>query len=398
MQNKKPIVLTFVRYYLPGYKSGGPVRTINNMVEHLGDELDFRIITLDRDATDTRPYSDINVNAWNTVGKAHVYYASPAACSLVKLARLIRKTSHDVVYLNSFFDTFFTIRPLLARYLGLLPKRPWIIAPRGEFSKGALIIKQWKKTPFIALADQLGVYNNLIWQASSEYEVTDIRRVMNSTARKIMAALQLPANLNQTLSVIAKVRQPEESLRVFFLSRISPMKNLDFALRVLANARSRVSFNIYGPVGEEAYWNYCQQLIADLPAHIDVTYQGSVDPVNVPEVMASHDLFFLPTRGENYGHVIAEALSVGTPVLIADTTPWRDLQQAGVGWDLPLDAEQPYAERIDYCAGLDAATYTEWRIRVQRFARERLNDPKIIEANRALFMEAINQWGGDKDK
>lgn len=389
MQNRKPIILTFVRYYLPGYKSGGPVRTINNMVEHLGDELDFQIITLDRDATDIQPYSNINVNAWNAIGKARVYYVSPAACSLVNLARLIQKTPHDVIYLNSFFDPFFTILPLLARYLGLLPKRLWIIAPRGEFSKGALIIKQWKKTLFIALADKLGVYNDLIWQASSEYEVTDIQRVMNATARKIWVALNLPANFNQPISVIAKVRQPEESLRVIFLSRISPKKNLDFALQVLAKVRSRVSFNIYGPVGEEDYWNHCQRLIADLPAHIDVTYHGSVDPVNVPEVMAFHDLFFFPTRGENYGHVIAEALSVGTPVLIANTTPWRDLQQAGVGWDLPLDAEQSYTERIDYCAELDAATYQEWRVRVQHFAHQKLSDPKIIEANRALFMEAI---------
>jgi len=28
-------------------------------------------------------------------------------------------------------------------------------------------------------------------------------------------------------------------------------------------------------------------------------------------VLASHDLFFLPTLGENYGHVIVEALGVG---------------------------------------------------------------------------------------
>ena len=52
--------------------------------------------------------------------------------------------------------------------------------------------------------------------------------------------------------------------------------------------------------------------------------------------MAANDLFFLPTRGENFGHVIAEALSVGTPVLISDQTPWRKLAAVGLGHDLPL--------------------------------------------------------------
>lgn len=34
MKNK-PKILTFVGYYLPGYKAGGQLRTIANMVENL---------------------------------------------------------------------------------------------------------------------------------------------------------------------------------------------------------------------------------------------------------------------------------------------------------------------------------------------------------------------------
>lgn len=388
MQNKKPIILTFVRHYLPGYKSGGPVRTIANMVEHLGDEVDFRIVTLDRDVVDTQPYTGIQVDAWNIVGKSQVFYASPTNCSMFNLVRLIQKTPHDVVYLNSFFDPIFTIRPLLARWLGLTPKRPWIIALRGEFSKGALMLKSWKKNPFIALVHKIGMYNDLIWQASSEHEATDIQSIMNPHVNKIIIAPNL-SNTDQSTGPIARPHQPGEPLKVIFLSRISPMKNLDFALQVLGTVHSKIIFNIYGPVREEDYWKHCQQLIADLPAHISVTYHGSVEPAHVPEVIASHDLFFLPTRGENYGHVIAEAMSAGTPVLIANTTPWRNLEQAGIGWDLPLDAEQPFAECIDHCADLDVAAYREWRCRIQQFAKGGLNDPKIIEANRYLFMEAI---------
>src|SRR5690606_23072653 len=65
----KPVILTFVHYYLPGYKSGGPVRTIANMVEHLSDQLDFWIVTSDRDALDSDPYPNVTIDAWNAVGK-----------------------------------------------------------------------------------------------------------------------------------------------------------------------------------------------------------------------------------------------------------------------------------------------------------------------------------------
>lgn len=410
MQNKKPVILTFVRYYLPGYKAGGPIRTITNMVDHLGDQFDFKIITMDRDFGDAEPYSNITVNAWNRVGKAEVFYVKPGFHRLNRLVKLISTTPHDIIYLNSVFDPVFTLWLLLNYNMKRIPLKPVVLAPRGEFSEGALALKRWKKTTFLAIAKTLGFYQNIIWQASSDYEREDTIRAIGNGLKKIFIAGDCAQQIIAApdLPSIRKVRDEvnvdpdfcKNTLKVVFLSRISPMKNLDFALRVLGQVSVAVEFNIYGPQEDLAYWRQCETLIAALPDHIHVAYQGEVEHSQVAEIMAAHDLFFLPTRGENYGHVIAEALAAGTPILIADTTPWRNLEQAGVGWDLSLDAEQSFADRIDYCAGLDAAVYQEWRIRVQRFARERLNDPKIIEANRVLFMEALGnneKWKVNRD-
>ena len=334
----KPIILTFVHYYLPGYKSGGPVRTIANMVSRLGDEFDFRIVTSDRDALDDTPYPSVNVNDWNSIGKAQVFYVSPRKMTLRNIAKLINDTPHDAIYLNSFFTFSFTFLPLCTRRLGFIAKCPVVLAPRGELSSGALQIKSWKKAPFRALSKVVGLYNNLIWQASSEHEVIDIGCNLGTIAQRVVIASVLSPLVDiATLKNSQRQRQPKEPLRLLFLSRISPMKNLDFALCVLQRVKENVHFNIYGPIGDEAYWCKCQLLIAELPRNVSVTYNGSVANTDVPAVMASHDLFFLPTRGENFGHVIWEAFSAGTPVLIADTTPWRQLNANGVGWDLPLE-------------------------------------------------------------
>src|SRR6056297_435855 len=110
-------VIVFITYYLPGYKSGGPVRSITNMVDQLSDEFNFSIITKDRDAQDLQKYPDVQIDTWNQVGKAKVYYMSPQKEKLLNLASLLRKTSHNVVYLNSFFSYKFAILPLFARWL-----------------------------------------------------------------------------------------------------------------------------------------------------------------------------------------------------------------------------------------------------------------------------------------
>ena len=194
MQRKKKIILTFTRHYLPGYKSGGAARTITNLVDQLGGDFEFCIITADRDALDRTRHPDVRMDDWNRVGKASVYYMSPVNRTLKSFTRLISRTPHSVLYLNSFFDPKFTLLPLLARRLGRLPNRPVIVAPRGEFSAGALALKRRKKLLYLAAVRASGLYHNVAWQASSNYEACDIRRVMSPLAEDVMIAPDLPSS------------------------------------------------------------------------------------------------------------------------------------------------------------------------------------------------------------
>jgi glycosyltransferase involved in cell wall biosynthesis len=388
MPDNTPIILAFLRHYLPGYKSGGPIRTIANTVEHLADEFDFRIVTSDRDALDSLPYPNIAVDRWNPVGKAQVFYASPHERSMTSFVRLINNTPHDVLYLNSFFDLVFTLKPLLARRLALVAKRPIVLAPRGELSQGAFALKRWKKVPYCALGNAARLFCNLTWQASSPFEALDIELAMGPIADDIVVAPNLPPLPGKALcGKTAEPKQNHGALRVCFLSRITPTKNLDFAIRVLEKVCVPVEFTIVGPVRDERYWARCRSLIGRIPHHVKVKTLSGVEHAEVGPTLAEHDLLFLPTRGENYGHVILEALAAGTPVLIANTTPWRGLADAGVGWDLPLEDEQAFVEAIEHAAGMDPRAYSAWRQRVRRYARVRMMDPEVADANRRLFRE-----------
>ena len=85
-----------------------------------------------------------------------------------------------------------------------------------------------------------------------------------------------------------------------------------------------------------------------------VKYHGVIKHEEVARELAGHDLFFLPTWGENFGHVIHEALAAGLPVLISDKTPWRNLEDQGVGWDLPLDAPEKFRRVIEDQSAVDS--------------------------------------------
>lgn len=381
-------ILTFIGHYLPGFGAGGPVRSVENMVEALGDEFEFRIVTSDRDLLESVPYSEIVRDSWNRVGKAKVYYASPGRRGALSWARLMQRTSYDVLYLNSLFDPAYTLRPLFASRLVQGPTRPIVIAPRGELSPGALGIKRWKKLPFLALAKTMPIYGDVLWHTSTVDEAGLVRQTFGHAAR-VAVARNLPAKLLKPPAFTCGT-EPPGPLRVVFLSRISRKKNLGYALKVVSRSPSPIRFDIWGTLEDPAYWKECRDLIQAMPQHVEVRYRGPAQHSEVASLLAQYDLFFLPTRGENYGHVIAEALSAGTPVLLSDTTPWRALSSLGIGWDLPLDhGESMFLECIQEAAKMPTSERMALRRRVYRYASEHLGDPSLIEANRRIFLQAV---------
>lgn len=384
---KKPVILVMLAYYLPGYKSGGPVRTLANMVDQLGDDFEFRIITRDRDMLDTSPYDSVSVDQWNSVGKASVFYASPGRIDFSSLIRLINETHHDVLYLNSFFNFSFTILPLLARRLGKLPNRPLVLAPRGEFSTGALNrrwVKKLKKKIYITAAKSNGMYRNITWQASSEHEAQDIERVFPDSKGLIHVAPDLTPILaeNQLYQTEMKINKPP---KILFLSRIAPMKNLEFALEVLETVSARAEFHIYGTIEDQSYWNRCKKLFERMPSNITVQYHGIADHEKVQEIMRDHDLFFLPTRGENFGHVIFESLAAGTPVLISDQTPWKDLEERGAGWVYSLKNPGSYKQLLEEFLKTESNERKEQRKKTRKYAFEHSTNKEIVKINKELF-------------
>lgn len=381
-------ILTLSDYYLPGYKGGGIMRTLCNMVDRLGDDFHFKVITRDRDMGDSKPYPRILDGAWQPVGRAEVFYLPPRKRTLRELRRLIRETEHDALYLNGCFSRTFTIRPLVLRRLGMLPRVPLVLAPRGEFSAGAMRIKSLKKRVYLSLTKALGFYRGVVWQVSSEYEESDVRRWIGAGA-SVAVVPEMPPPVDVVEYNPVGLGKITGQLEILFLARVSRKKNLDGALRMLEGLEGEIALNIYGPLEDEDYWVDCQKIISRLPNNVRVRYRGVVEYERVGEVMGGHDLFFMPTFGENFGHVILEALLAGCPVLISDQTPWRGLHDRGVGWDIPLKDPGAFRAVLRQCVRMDAEEYSVWSRRARAYGLEQAQDGSVVEQYRDLLGRAI---------
>lgn len=391
-------ILVLAGYYYPAYKAGGPVRTIHGIIDQLGTNFDFSIIAYDRDFGEKTALQGIHVNQWQRIGNANLYFASPEQFTVISFLKMLNELQYDILYINSFFSFQLSILPLLLRRFRLIKKRAVILAPRGEFSPGAINLKHTKKRCFLWFAKLLKLHSSIRFQASSTLEAEHIQqwiscdKNINYKGSNISVATDLTA--------ISPFSAPEWNslkiqglLRIVFLSRISPMKNLDYALKIVCQLKGNVVFDIYGPIHRNRdanYWTNCQRLIESMPSSLRVNYHGAIQPTQVRVVISQYDVFFLPTRGENFGHVILEALSVGCPVLISDKTPWRNLIAKQAGWDLPLEQPKTFIEVLEQLQAMNAQQHSVFSEGALRLAINSINSPESVEQNRNLFLQAFS--------
>lgn len=372
-------VLFLCDYYLPGYKSGGGMRTIVNMIDCLKDRFEFFVITRDHDGKlDRQQYTTVEINQWNIVHGTKVFYLSKDNVKTRKLRELISEVEPDVIYCNSYFSTL-TLYLLVLKKLSRISNTNIIIAPCGEFSEGALRLNSAKKKTFIKLANLLGLYKNIVWKASSELEKKEIEAVREKDDEIFIALDMLPPTIFENYDSSLKPEKKSGRAKMIFLSRFMKKKNFKWLLENLSNIGGELEIDIYGPLEDADYWSETQKSIKTLAKNIKVEAKGSVPHEEVLNTLVKYHFFIMPTLGENFGHIFLESLAAGCPLIISDRTPWLGLEEKKIGWDLSLGEPEKWIEKLNYCIDLDQPEYSRLSANARRFAVEMVEDKKIEE-------------------
>jgi len=381
------VVLVALDYYLPGFKAGGPIPAIRNLIAALGHEFDFHVLTRDRDLGDAHRYPTLAHDELVPHGNGRVQYLSPRALGMASLAREFGRIPYDLLYLNSLFSVPFSIVPLTLRRAGSGERRPVVIAPRGECAPAALALNRRRKTAYLTVASGSGLFRGLHWQASGEHERADILGAIGP-ASDVTIAPEL-TSVPPAASAVARAPRALHGARLAFLGRISPMKNLHFAIEVLARVGGTVEFDVFGPIEDASYWSRCLEAIERLPVGITVHHHGPLPPSAVSHTLARYDALFLPSLGENFGFVIVEAMQAGCPVLISDRTRWQALEEHNAGWALPLDEPDAFADVIRTLCASDDDARERRREGATAYASTFMTDADAVDATRNLFQRAL---------
>ncbi|MFE4525524.1 glycosyltransferase family 4 protein [Cytobacillus firmus] len=390
---KKNIIV--IGPYIPGKSYGGPVKSVLNIVETLSDKFNFYVITGDRDLNSQNEYTDVKIGSWNQIGRAKVFYV-PKGKDLKYLNKLLKEINYDLIYANSFFAKHSVIVQFL-RYFNII-KKPLIVAPRGEFSPGALAIKSTKKKVFLSAYKLLKLHRKLSFSSTS---LTDKQDILNTLGNSL--DITVAGNIaNKDLDLCNPDRKKNVGeLNIVSVSRISKIKNIDYSLQLLkkladnGSTFKEINFDIYGPLEDIDYWDKCLSIISSIKSKVNVNYRGAIEYDKVVTTLSNYHIFLLPTKGENFGHVILEALLAGCPVIISDQTPWNNLDELDIGYDIPLNRQDNFINAIKEYLYMDEKSYRLVSTKAYEYGVYKVDNQLSIMENIEMFNSVIQKWEED---
>jgi glycosyltransferase involved in cell wall biosynthesis len=263
-----------------------------------------------------------------------------------------------------------------------------ILAPRGMLTDSALAIKKCKKKLLILAFSKSAISRKIVFHATNKQEITDIKKAIGDRVNVFFAP-----NVSNIAEPLIEKEKHAGQLNCIYLSRIHPIKNLQFALEVFKELGDlhNIRFDIFGPVEDEQYYTKCFELARRLEKNIEVNFMGSLDHARLAGTFKDYHLFFLPTKGENFGHAIFEALASGCPVLISDQTPWKDLESNNAGWSISLNDPDEFRKRVKEMYLLDNFSMNEKSRAAFSYAKNYVSLADLKNSYARLFGLEINE-------
>lgn len=208
---------------------------------------------------------------------------------------------------------------------------PHVVSPRGTLDPAALVYSRRLKQLVWNLGQGAALRSATALHATSEAEAGHIRA----------QGLRQPIIVSPNGIDIPEVSRPKRGSRrtLLYLGRLHEKKGLDMltaAWEALEPEHPDWDLRIVGRGTPE----FEESLARDINARglSRAVIEGAVYGEAKLDAFQRADLFVLPTRGENFGMVVAEALAAGTPVVTTTGAPWEGLTTKRVGWWCAPDA------------------------------------------------------------
>lgn len=270
----------------------------------------------------------------------------------------------DIVVINGIMTYPMTVAGTISKNLG----KPYVISLRGGLLPYHMTIKPLRKKLFLRMFVRDILHQASAIHVTSKQEYQCVAKLGLKTPVTIIPnGANLPPDNIDSLQLPSIIESFHNGQRVvLFMGRISPIKGLDILVKSWADLvkerkYSDVRLIVAGP-DERGYTEKLKITARKLGVESKILFPGMMDGESKWALYKYADIFILPSYGENFGHVVAEALGCETPAIATTSTPWEKLKTYNAGrWVEPrqqsltaalrelLDMPRENLERMGKC-------------------------------------------------
>jgi glycosyltransferase involved in cell wall biosynthesis len=259
----------------------------------------------------------VNTIYFKRLTKDHTHF-SPAL--LMRLWKEVK--NYDVVHIHAWWNLVSVLSCLIAVKRNV----PVVLSPRGTLSSYSFHNKNNKIKDLIHsyLGDPL--LRKSFIHTTSKNELSAIKNIVQPRG-----LFNIPNFIKLATVKPAIPHSPTDHLKLLFFSRIEEKKGLDILLDALKTVTAPWYLTIAGG-GDETYINELKDLAAKNNIADKINWAGFFNEDKF-QLLQQHDVMILPSHDENFGNVVIESLSVGTPVLITENVGLADyVKKNNLGW------------------------------------------------------------------
>ena len=301
---------------------GGPSRSVPMLAKGLAElGVDITLMTIRSE----------NMNTYALEGTTAKLKVLSPSFSKKEIAKYLAEERFDLIQIQSMWDLPYHKVMVEARRFGI----PYIATPRGMLEPWSLSQKKWKKKLAWWLYQRNDVQKSVCVFTTAKMEADHVGNLGITTRKAVIP------NGIETDSYPCKTSIDVVNKQVLFLSRVHVKKGIE----ILFDAWKRIHSDfadwqlfVVGN-GEDEYIQSLENRVERLGLKDSIRILPPVFGNDKTRIYQESALFCLPSFSENFGLVIAEAMSCGTPVITTTNCPWDILNETNTGWCIDLSVD-----------------------------------------------------------
>jgi glycosyltransferase involved in cell wall biosynthesis len=378
-------ILIVTAYYKPAHIYGGPIISISELCQALVHQrIKITVLTTNANGKTILP---IPINTPLSIEGINITYHSLSLgergfFSLSLLKNLYKTLKiFDAIHIHGWWNLTTILSVFLCYLKGVTP----VLSTRGMLSIFSFGNRQslFKKIFHITVGKFL--LSKTVLHATSQKEVEECLKIIPH-----WKYFYAPNFIDFPIKKDCRLKKIDDfKLNIIFLSRIHPVKGLDFLFEALSKIAFPWSLLLVGK-GDNSYVNILKEQAQRLGISLSIIWKEWADSNEKYDLLEAADLMVLTSHTENFANTILESLSMGTPVLVSNRVGLCDyVEKNDFGWVVDLDSNA-ISKALQ-----QAFRQKEKRERIRHEAPEKIRQDfapkKIVQQYITMYQKIINK-------